>query len=96
MTNDEKLAEFARKSLNEILPDALVDQEVSYGGESFYGYAKNCPTVFAKIGIKNENEGYGAGAHTEKFDVDNDGLYYGLSSALNFLINFSRKESNND
>lgn len=96
VTNDEKLADFARKSLNEILPDALVDQEVSYGGESFYGYAKICPTVFAKIGIKNEKEGYGAGAHTEKFDVDNEGLYFGLASALNFLINFSRKESNND
>ena len=41
-------------------------------------------------------KGCGAGAHTEKFDVDNDGLYYGLACALNFLINFDRKERNND
>lgn len=96
VSNDEKLVEFATDSLEEILPNSLVYEDVSYGSESFYGYGKICPTVFAKIGIKNEDEGYGAGAHTEKFDVDNDGLYYGLSSALNFLINFSRKERNND
>ena len=53
-------------------------------------------SVFAKIGVKNEEKGYGAGAHTEKFDVDNDGLYYGLACALNFLINFDRKERDND
>lgn len=96
VSNDKKLAEFAIDSLEEILPNSLVYEDVSYGSESFYGYAKICPTVFAKIGIKNEKEGYGAGAHTEKFDVDNEGLYFGLASALNFLINFSRKESNND
>lgn len=96
VSNDEKLAEFAIDSLEEILPNSLVYEDVSYGSESFYGYGKICPIVFAKIGIKNEEKGYGAGAHTENFDVDNDGLYYGLSSALNFLINFSRKERNND
>lgn len=94
--NDENLSEFARLSLEEILPNSRVDEEISFGSESFYGYGKIAPTVFVKIGIKNEDEGYGAGAHTEKFDVDNDGLYFGLSSALNFLINFSRKERNND
>lgn len=94
--NDEKLADFTRFSLDEIFPNARVDEEISFGSESFYGYGKISPSVFVKIGVKNEEKGCGAGAHTEKFDVDNDGLYYGLACALNFLINFDRKERDND
>ena len=94
--NDEKLADFTRFSLDEIFPNARVDEEISFGSESFYGYGKIAPSVFVKIGVKNEEKGCGAGAHTEKFDVDNDGLYYGLACALNFLINFDRKERDDD
>lgn len=94
--NDEKLADFTRVSLDEILPNSRVDEEISFGSESFYVYGKIAPSVFVKIGVKNEEKGCGAGAHTEKFDVDNDGLYYGLACALNFLINFDRKERDND
>ncbi|WP_236786569.1 amidohydrolase [Anaerococcus ihuae] len=94
--NDENISEFARISLEEILPNSRVDEDVSFGSESFYGYGKIAPSVFAKIGVKNEEKGCGAGAHTEKFDVDNDGLYYGLACALNFLINFNRKERDDD
>ncbi|WP_082664079.1 M20 metallopeptidase family protein [Anaerococcus rubeinfantis] len=91
VSNDENLSEFVRSSLEEILPNSRVDKEVSFGSESFYGYGKIAPSVFVRIGVKNEEKGCGAGAHTEKFDVDNDGLYYGLACALNFLINFDRK-----
>lgn len=94
--NDEKLSDFARSSLEEIFPNSRVDEEVSFGSESFYGYGKVGPSVFVKIGVKNEEKGFGAGAHTEKFDVDNDALFYGLGCALNFLINFDRKERKND
>lgn len=94
--NDENISEFTRFSLDEIFPNARVDEEISFGSESFYGYGKIAPSVFVKIGVKNEEKGCGAGAHTEKFDVDNEGLYYGLACALNFLINFDRKERNDD
>lgn len=94
--NDENLSDFVRLSLEEILPNSRVDEEISFGSESFYGYGKIAPSVFVKIGVKNEEKGCGAVAHTEKFDVDNDGLYYGLACALNFLINFDRKERDND
>lgn len=96
VSNDENLSEFARSSLEEILPNSRVDKEVSFGSESFYGYGKIAPSVFVRIGVKNEEKGCGAGAHTEKFDVDNDGLFYGLACALNFLINFDRKERDDD
>ena len=86
--NDEDLAKFARASLKELFPKSLREDKPSFGGESFYGYRKLCPTVFARIGVKNEGKGYGAGAHTEKFDIDNDSLYYAVASAVNFLINF--------
>lgn len=86
--NDEKLSNFARNSLRDLFEDSLVEVERSFGGESFYGYAKLCPTVFAKIGIRNENKGTGAGAHTEKFDVDNDSLYYSIANAIKFVTDF--------
>lgn len=86
--NDEKLANFARDSLNDLFEDCLVETERSFGGESFYGYAKLCPTVFTKIGIRNKDKGTGAGAHTEKFDVDNEALYYSVANAIKFTVDF--------
>ncbi|MSS78098.1 amidohydrolase [Anaerococcus sp. AGMB00486] len=86
--NDKKLALFARNSLENLFEDSLVEVERSFGGESFFGYAKLCPTVFVKIGVRNEDVGAGAGVHTDIFDLDNDALYYAIANAVNFVKDF--------
>jgi len=86
--NDPKLAGFGIKALDEIFKDSLVDQSVSFGSESFSGYGELGPSVFVKLGIRNKDLGTGAGAHTPKFDVDTDVIYYGSGLAAKFAKEF--------
>ena len=91
--NDEKLADFARDSLKSIYPGSLVESEPGWGSESFYGYGKLCPTIFTYFGIRNEEKGIVVGAHTEKFDLDEEGIEYGLGLALKFAVDFLKESS---
>ncbi|MDD7306092.1 MAG: amidohydrolase [Peptoniphilaceae bacterium] len=87
-SNDIELADFARNSLLEIFEDSLVEKSPSFGSESFSGYEDLAPIVFVKLGIKNEKLGTGASAHTPKFDIDPDVIYYGSSLAAKFAYEF--------
>lgn len=87
-SNDPELSDFARASLDEIFENSLVKQEPVFGSESFSGYGDLAPSVFVKLGIKNEDLGTGAGPHTPKFDVDTDVIYYGAGLASTFALNF--------
>lgn len=91
--NDDKLTDFARASLESIYPNSLVESEAGWGSESFYGYGKLCPTIFTYFGIRNEEKGIGAGAHTDKFDLDEEGIEYGLGLALKFAVDFLKDSS---
>lgn len=91
--NDEKLADFAIESLNSIYPGSLIESEAGWGSESFYGYGKLCPTIFTYFGVRNEEKGIVAGAHTDKFDLDEEGIEYGLGLALKFAVDFLKESS---
>lgn len=86
--NDINLAKNARKSLDEIFYDSHIEKQESFGSESFSLYKDLAPSVFVKLGIKNENLGTGANAHTPKFDVDTDVIYYGSALAAKFAKEF--------
>lgn len=90
--NDEDLAKFARASLDSIYEGALEEATYGFGSESFYGYARLCPTIFTYFGIRNEEEGIAAGAHTDKFDIDERGIGYGIGLATKFVVDFLTKE----
>ena len=94
--NDEALADLARVSLEDIFPGALVESKPGWGSESFYGYGKLCPTVFSHFGIRNEEEGIGAGAHTDKFDLDEEGISYALGFLLRFALDFLNERKIDD
>ncbi|WP_296113371.1 M20 family metallopeptidase [uncultured Anaerococcus sp.] len=89
--NDEKLADFARDSLESIYKGAIVEAEAGWGSESFYGYGKLCPTIYTYFGVRNEERGIAAGAHTDKFDLDEEGIGYGLGLALKFAVDFLKE-----
>ncbi|UUX35534.1 amidohydrolase [Fundicoccus culcitae] len=84
--NDEKLALLAQNGLTKVYPDALTHDVTWYAGESFYKYSEVAPTVFAFVGIKNEDEGMTADHHNEKFEIDENGLKYGVAAATQFAI----------
>lgn len=86
--NDPELSDQVRACLEDIYPGGLVESKPGWGSESFYGYGKLCPTVFAHFGVRNEAKGIAAGAHTDKFDLDEEGIGYGIGLACKFALDF--------
>lgn len=86
--NDPKLRDKIKESLDEIFPKAFVDLEATYGSESFFGYQRLCPSVYAGFGIGNEEEGMAAGAHTPEFDIDPRGMKYAVGLQVKVAIDF--------
>ncbi|WP_314068276.1 amidohydrolase [uncultured Vagococcus sp.] len=86
--NDELLAEIARIGADELFPEKVVEGVQWYASESFSHYAKVAPSVFAFVGIGNEEVGSGAEHHNDYFDLDEDALRYSLGATVKFAINF--------
>ncbi|GKV65885.1 MULTISPECIES: amidohydrolase [unclassified Sporosarcina] len=86
--NDGKLAEIAERGIGEMLPQSLVKDVKWFASESFNQYAKISPTLFAFIGIRNEEFGSGAEHHNDRFDVDEEALIYGVLATTKFAADF--------
>ena len=59
MINDPGLAEIAQNGLSEVLPDSLVHDVKWYASESFSEYNQIAPSIFAFVGVRNEELGSG-------------------------------------
>ena len=73
--------------LNEILPEGtVVHCDPWYAGESFRLWLEQYPGVFAFLGIKNPEAGYGAAHHNDKFDLNENVLKTGTISTVRFAV----------
>ena len=88
MINDEKLAENVRTSLEDIYPGSLQDAKPGFGSESFFGYSRLCPSIYTRFGVGNESRGIKAGAHTPEFEVDPEGIKYGVGLQVKFATDY--------
>lgn len=88
VVNDPELAALFRQGVEDLYPGQLVEEERWFGSDSFACYRTLCPTLFSFLGIKNPNKGTGIPHHTPEFEIDDDALLYGVSSTLQFAINF--------
>lgn len=86
--NDWELAELAQKGNEEIMPGSVVHDVKWFASESFNQYAKISPTLFAFIGIRNEEYGSGAEHHNDKFDIDENALINGVLATTKFAVDF--------
>lgn len=86
--NDPDLAEEVIKSLNDIYPGAYRDGKPTFGSESFFGYSRLCPSVYTKFGVRDEENGITAGAHTPEFDLNPEGLKYAVGLQVKFATDF--------
>ena len=89
--NDEEMNDFVRENALEFMEkkDVIINNTPSLGVEDFAYFAKTVPSCFYNLGIYNEEKGIIYPGHNNKFDVDEDSIYYGVVlqtlSALKYL-----------
>ena len=91
VVNDKSLSLQAQNSINEIMPNALVNNVTWFASEPFNLYSKIAPTAFAFIGMKNETYGSGAEHHNNKFDLDDNALINGVLATAKFAVDYLMK-----
>jgi amidohydrolase len=90
--NDENLTKLAQDSIEEIIPGSI-DKEITwFASETFAGYNKLCPTVFAMVGTKNDKIGSGAEHHNEYFDIDEESISIGAIAMVKFASEFLKAD----
>ena len=90
--NDENLTKLAQDSIEEIIPGSI-DKEITwFASETFAGYNKLCPTVFAMVGTKNDKIGSGAEHHNEYFDIDEESISIGAIAMVKFASEFLKTD----
>lgn len=89
LDNDETLYQFMRQSAVDVVgAENYNDVEPILGSEDFSEYSVLCPTVFAFVGVRNEEKGYVAGQHSPYFRADEDGLDIGVAMHVQFALNY--------
>ena len=89
--NDEKMNDFVKENALEFIEkkDVIINNVPSLGVEDFAYFAREVPSCFYNLGIRNEEKGIVYPGHNNKFDVDEDSIYYGVVlqtlSALKYL-----------
>lgn len=87
VNNDEVCSARAEKGIRSILGDSFVDNcPPWFGTETMALYQDKYPGVFAFLGIRDIENGYGAGHHTTQFDMNNDLLVYGTAACVKYAI----------
>ena len=90
--NDENLTKLAQDSIEETIPGSI-DKEITwFASETFAGYNKLCPTVFAMVGTKNDKIGSGAEHHNEYFDIDEESISIGAIAMVKFASEFLKAD----
>ena len=56
------------------------------GGEDFAYFANEKPGYMFRLGVRNEEKGIVHTAHTDKFDIDESGLKYGVALFVQFIL----------
>ena len=91
--NDAAAAALTQRVLPEVLPEGtIVSCEPWYASESFRKWLAKYPGVFAFLGIKNEEEGFGALHHNEKFDLNDKVLKTGALATVRYAVEWLIQE----
>ena len=85
--NDEKLTQNIRSLAIEYLGENnVIDLEARMTAEDFAYFAKEVPSCFYRLGIRNEKKGIMSNLHTPTFDVDESCLETGMGLMAWFAV----------
>lgn len=90
LDNDSTLAGFAQKEIDDLYPGSIFSnpEDVSWGSETFALYKQIAPIVMTQIGVGSDKVGSFGVHHTATFDLDEDGLPYGVGAMVKFATSF--------
>ena len=92
LVNDEKMSEILRNSAIKLYgEESIVKYEKTTGGEDFAYISQRVPSVFAFVGIRNDEKCINAAHHNDRFDIDEDSLQIGMNLYAQFAIDFLSK-----
>lgn len=88
VSNDTTLARHLQKNLEALFPGHVTadPKYVWYGSETFALYSQLAPTLFTLVGVNSEEVGSTAQHHSDKFDLDEDALKYGVGAMVEFAV----------
>ncbi|MFV0552356.1 MAG: amidohydrolase [Anaerorhabdus sp.] len=90
---DAKCSQFAKQVLPSFIDSSCLASCVPWlASESFSTYARTYPSIFAFLGIKNDEKGAGAEHHSEFFDIDEDALLVGVKATVGYAISYAAKK----
>lgn len=90
LINDDAMVDLVHQSAVSMLGQDKVSirKLANMGVEDFAYFAAAAPSAFFNLGCRNEEKGIVHGAHTEKFDVDEDCLPVGVMLQVKNVLNF--------
>lgn len=90
VVNDKKVTEKFGESASNIIGDESViwTDRYSLGSDDFAYYSKEVPSVYFKLGIRNESIGAVYPNHNPKFAADEDSLEVGANVISAFALDF--------
>src|SRR5699024_6982792 len=94
LINDDQMVDIVYESGKDLLGEDNVSirKLANMGVEDFAYFAQAAPSAFFNVGCRNEEKGIVHGAHTEKFDIDEDCLPIGaMMQVKNVLAFLNRK-----
>ena len=87
--NDERCSAIAEKSVEKLLgKEGLTKFEKITGAEDFCYFMEEVPGALAFVGIRNPEKNADYPHHHEKFNMDEDGLEYGMGLYAQFAVDF--------
>ena len=90
LINTDEMVDIVKKTGQTLLGEENV-QEIelaSLGAEDFSYFASAAPSAFFRLGTGNEEKGIVHGAHTGRFDIDEDGLAVGVAMQVQNVFSF--------
>ncbi len=85
--NNPYLSDLMMQSMAKVVGEERVHEvEQGLGSEDFSRFTEKVPSVFFRVGIKNEEKGISQVAHQTDFKVDEDALEYGAKAFVQFVL----------
>lgn len=92
VVNDEECSKMMKVRLSSLLSeDSVVTKKPQFGSESFSHYSNAYPSLYANLGIRNEEFGSGASHHNMYFDIDENALWVGVMATIAYVVQMQER-----